>query len=171
MNIEILNNYKKFFRSDYNEGTEDELSYYIDIQKHKIGDTGYLYLHQDKSITKMSIVHIITNKTIPINMYDRLIENDDVLINGEEKYNADTSAEFITDDECMLIWFRVVDDKPPISCDVLKDRIRAIASEYRQLREPLDDSEREFKKQLYIAYQLLMKEYHKYFIDKKDKDN
>lgn len=122
MNIEILNNYKKFFRSDYNEGTEDELSYYIDIQKHKIGDTGYLYLHQEKSITEMSIVHIITNKTIPINMYDRLIENDDVLINGEEKYNADTSAEFITDDECMLIWFRVVDDKPPISCDVLKDR-------------------------------------------------
>lgn len=119
----------------------------------------------------MSIIHIITNKAIPINMYDRLIENDDVLINGEEKYNADTSAEFITDDECMLIWFRVVDDKPPISCDVLKDRIRAITSEYRQLREPLDDSEREFKKQLYIAYQLLMKEYHKYFIDKKDKDN
>ena len=54
---------------------------------------------------------------------------------------------------------------------MLEDRIRAIASEYRQLREPLDDSEREFKKQLHIAYQLLMKEYHKHFIDKKDEDN
>lgn len=171
MIFEDLNNHKKFFRSDYNEGTEDEMNYYISVENRNVGDIGYLYSHQDESIIKMTIVHIITNKSISIDMYNRLIEDDDVLIKGEEKYNADTSAEFITDDECMLIWFRVVDDKPPISQDILKDRIRAIASEYRQLKEPLDDNDREFKTQLYIAYQLLMKYYYKHFISKKGEDN
>lgn len=61
--------------------------------------------------------------------------------------------------------------KPYISKEMLEDRIRAIASEYRKLEEPLTDSDREFKIQLYIAYQLLMKEYHKHFISKKDEDN
>lgn len=34
------------------------------------------------------------------------MENDDVLIDGEDKYDADTSAEFITDCDCYLVWFR-----------------------------------------------------------------
>ena len=60
--------------------------------------------------------------------------------------------------------------KPYISKEILKDKIRAIASEYRKLKEPLTDSDREFKIYLHIAYQMLMKDYHKYFIDKKDED-
>lgn len=63
------------------------------------------------------------------------------------------------------------DKKPCISKEILEDRIRAIASEYRKLKEPLTDSDREFKIQLHIAYQMLMKDYHKYFVNKKDENN
>lgn len=63
------------------------------------------------------------------------------------------------------------DKKPCISKEILEDKIRAIASEYRKLKEPLTDSDREFKIQLHIAYQMLMKDYHKYFVNKKDENN
>ena len=38
--------------------------------------------------------------------YDDLDE--DVLIDGETEYGADTSAEFITDNDCYLVWFKYV---------------------------------------------------------------
>ena len=39
-----------------------------------------------------------------IEYYDSLDEN--VLLDGEDKYSADTSAEFITDNDCYLVWFK-----------------------------------------------------------------
>jgi hypothetical protein len=39
-------------------------------------------------------------------LYDYLVENEDVLLDGEDKFNADTSAEFIMDNDCYLVWFK-----------------------------------------------------------------
>ena len=38
-----------------------------------------------------------------------MIENEDVLLEGEDKYEADTSAEFITDNDCYLVWFNYIE--------------------------------------------------------------
>ena len=35
-----------------------------------------------------------------------MIQNDDILIDGEQEYNADASAEFITNNDCYLVWFK-----------------------------------------------------------------
>ena len=43
-----------------------------------------------------------------IELYDSQLEDEDILLDGEEEYNADTSAEFITDHDCYLVWFRYV---------------------------------------------------------------
>lgn len=102
MKIEELQN---LILSEYNEGTEDQLDYYINGMKCDIGDEAYLYSHADKELTKMEIIHIIYRKG-DMDYYDKLIENEDVLIEGEDKYEADISAEFITDDDCYLVWFK-----------------------------------------------------------------
>ena len=51
----------------------------------------------------MNIVKTIC-RSDDISFYDGL--NTDVLLLGEDRYNADTSAEFITDTNCYLIWFK-----------------------------------------------------------------
>ncbi len=91
--------------SEYNESTADQLDYYINKRKCKIGDDAYIYSHEEDKLYRMEIVHIISRMTTP-KLYDILIQNDDVLINGEETYKADTSAEFITDNDCYLVWFK-----------------------------------------------------------------
>lgn len=104
MTIEELNN---LALSEYNEGTEDQLDYYINEMHCDIGDKAYLYSHDDKTLTEMEIVHIIA-RSDDREFYDNLDEN--VLYENEREiaYNADTSAEFITDNDCYLVWFKYI---------------------------------------------------------------
>ena len=90
-------------RSSYNEGTNDQLDYYIEKDNFTAGATAYLYSHSERKLTKMNIVKTIC-RSDDISFYDGL--NNDVLLLGEVRYNADTSAEFITDTNCYLIWFK-----------------------------------------------------------------
>lgn len=100
-NEELENNWRL---SSYNKNTEEQLDYYLDLKKHGIEDIAYLYSHEDGKLTEMTIVNIIVRSDDP-KYYDSLLENDDILIKGEEMLNADTSAEFITDYDCYLVWF------------------------------------------------------------------
>lgn len=104
MTIEELKN--EWELSSYNEDTSEQLDYYMNTSKNNIGDVAYLYLHEDFELRELEIVNIIVRSDNP-KYYDELLENDDVLINGEDNYDADTSAEFITDYDCYLVWFRV----------------------------------------------------------------
>ena len=94
-----------FIISSYNEGTEDQLDYYIDERRCDVGDIAYLYYHDDETLTKMEIIHIIA-RSDNMELYDSLDE--DILCDRETEYNADTSAEFITDNDCYLVWFKYV---------------------------------------------------------------
>lgn len=91
--------------SSYNEGTEGQIDYYIDENKCNIGDKAYVYFHSGNEIFELEIIHIITRMD-DANRYDHLLENDNILLDGEYEYDADTSAEFITDNNCYLVWFR-----------------------------------------------------------------
>ena len=97
---------KNWELSEYNEDTEDQLDYYINERKCDVGDKAYLYSHADDELTEMEIVHIIARLDDSF-VYDHLLETD-VLLDGEDAYNADTSAEFITDNDCYLVWFKYV---------------------------------------------------------------
>ena len=97
---------KNWALSEYNEDTEDQLDYYIDERKCDVGDKAYLFSHEDDELTEMEIIHIIA-RLDDEEYYDELLETD-VLLDGEDKYNADTSAEFITDNDCYLVWFKYV---------------------------------------------------------------
>lgn len=103
MTLEELKN--KWELSSYNEGKTEQLDYYINLRKKNIGDVAYLYWHEYNDLAEMEIINIIARSDDP-KYYDELLEDDDVLIKGEEKYNAETSAEFITDYDCYLVWFR-----------------------------------------------------------------
>ena len=93
--------------SEYNENTEEQLDYYINEYKCDIGNKAYLYSHEDNELTEMEIVHIIS-RLDNIEYYDELLENEDILLDGEDEYEADTSAEFITDNDCYMVWFKYV---------------------------------------------------------------
>ena len=88
--------------SDY-----DELEYYIDENKCNIGNKAYLYSYEDDELTEMEIIHVIC-RSDNSDYYDELLENEDVLLDGEDEYKADTSAEFITDNDCYMIWFKYI---------------------------------------------------------------
>lgn len=94
----------KFTVSEYNKDTEDQLDYYINERDCEIGSIAYLYDHCEKELTKMNIVDVI-KRSDNIEKYDKLIEDDDVLLDGEIRLYCDTSAEFITDNDCYLVWF------------------------------------------------------------------
>lgn len=49
----------------------------------------------------------------------------------------------------------------------LEETIRKIANKYRQLKEPLNDNDRELKTELHRIYLTLMEDYYNYFIKKK----
>lgn len=97
-----LEELKNWALSEYNERTKEQLDYYINERKCDVGDKAYLYSHENEKLTEMEILKIIARSDDMI-YYDSLDE--DILIAGEEKYNADTSAEFITDNDCYLVWF------------------------------------------------------------------
>lgn len=100
--VEDVNN---FIISSYNEDTEDQLDYYIEEGKCNVGDTAYLYDFAEKELTKMEIIHII-RRSDDMELYDNLDE--DILCDKEEEYGADTSAEFIMDYDCYLVWFKYI---------------------------------------------------------------
>ena len=96
---------KNWTLSQYNEGTKQQLDYYIDENNCKIGDKAYMYCHNDNKYIEMEIVDRVDRLT-DMEYYDNLGENE--LIRIEDKCNADTSAEFITDKNCYLICFRYI---------------------------------------------------------------
>lgn len=98
---------KNWILSEYNEDTDDQLNYYINGMKCDVGDIAFLYSYADNDLTAMEIIHVIRWTDNP-EFYDELIKNEDVLLNGEEEYDASTSAEFIMDNDCYLVWFRYV---------------------------------------------------------------
>lgn len=100
-----LEELKNLSVSIYNEDTDDQIEYYIDENKCAVGDKAYIYLRAYNDLTEVEIIHIITRMD-NAEIYDKLIENKNVLIDGEFEYDADTSAEFITDNNCYLVWFR-----------------------------------------------------------------
>lgn len=91
--------------SSYNEDTEEQLDYYINENDCNVGDKAYLYNHEDGKLTEIEIVHIIYKMHNP-ELYNELLKNEDVLVDGEYLHKADTSAEFITDSDCYLVWFK-----------------------------------------------------------------
>ena len=102
MTLEELKNYEL---SEYNDGTSDQLDYYLNEKQCKVRDPAYLYSHHDKKWSKLKIIKIVSRSDDPDN-YDSLIEKHFVLVDGEEEFGADTSAEFITDNDSYLVWFK-----------------------------------------------------------------
>lgn len=131
--------------SSYNEGTPEQLDYYINERKADVGDIAYQYSQEEENWFRMKILNVIRRSDDP-KKYDKLLENEDVLLDGEDEYEADTSAEFITDNDCYLVWFRFCerpnwtlfseegpwDDKPVAV--ITKDGIHDIAC-YKALDE------------------------------------
>ena len=99
---------KNWLASDYNEN--DSLTYYINENHCDKGDIAYMYDAEDQRLDKLKI-HKIISRADDLFIYDQLLENDDILLDGEEFYEAETSAEFITDDTCYLVWFDHVESK------------------------------------------------------------
>ena len=94
--------------SAYDEGEDFEIDYYLKKDDNAAGDTAYLYRHEDDTLQKLEIVHIISRMADP-EAYDALLEDDDVLLKGEEEYGADCSAEFILWHDSFLVWFKEVE--------------------------------------------------------------
>jgi hypothetical protein len=101
--VQLLQN---MIESAYNEDSEDEIIYYIDKKACESGDIAYMYYKNSDTLYKMKIIHAICS--YKNDLYNELIKDEDVLIKGEEKYKADTSAEFITDTKNYLVWFREI---------------------------------------------------------------
>lgn len=101
--VQLLQN---MIESAYNEDSEDEIIYYINKKACESGDIAYMYCKNSDILYKMKIIHVICS--YKNDLYNELIKDEDVLIKGEEKYKADTSAEFITDTKNYLVWFREI---------------------------------------------------------------
>lgn len=92
--------------SSYNEKSKDQLDYFINENRCNVGSRAYLFEHATNKLQKLSIVKVICNLD-DIAAYNALPE--DTLLTGEDLYDADTSAEFISDNACYLVWFNYVD--------------------------------------------------------------
>ena len=95
----------KYILSECDEGTPDAVCFMLDKQKHGVGDIAYKHIYETDEIKELKIVHII-KRSDDMERYNELVKDDDVLVKGEEKYMADTSAEFIFDEDCYLVWFK-----------------------------------------------------------------
>lgn len=100
---------RDFILSAYNENTDDEFDYYMREGHLNVGDTGYLYRADDDEVVEIEIIKII-RRSDNEEYYDNLVRDEDVLLFGEKELDADTSAEFITDDDSMLVWFKYGDN-------------------------------------------------------------
>ena len=96
-------------KSSYDEGEDCQIDYFLKKDDNAAGDTAYAYYHEDDELRKLEIVHIIARSADP-DAYDKMLEDDDVLINGEEEYGADCSAEFILLCDSFLVWFKEVEE-------------------------------------------------------------
>ena len=94
--------------SSYDEGEDCQIDYYLKKDDNVAGDTAYMYSHEDDELRKLEIVHIISRSADP-DAYDKLLEDDDVLVYGEGEYGADCSAEFILLCDSFLVWFKEAD--------------------------------------------------------------
>lgn len=93
--------------SSYDEGEDCQMDYYIHEFNCFPGEKAYCYSHEDNELRELEIVHVIARMD-NAELYDELIEDDDVLINGEEEYGADCSAEFVAKLSYYLVWFKEV---------------------------------------------------------------
>ena len=93
--------------SSYDEGEDCQMDYYIHEMNCFPGEKAYCYSHEDDELRELEIVHVIARMD-NASLYDELIQDEDVLINGEEEYGADCSAEFIAKFSCYLMWFKEV---------------------------------------------------------------
>lgn len=98
---ELLKEMESMVESAYNEDTDSELDYYIK-EPPAIGDIAWLYAKEYDTVQKMRIKQVI-RRSDDVEAYDANSEN--ILIDGESEYDADTSAEFITDNDSYLVWF------------------------------------------------------------------
>ena len=92
---------RNYIKSSYNKD-EDRLDFYIQ----RISDTdnqAYLYSEETNSLTELEILKIVI-RSDDVESYDGLSEK--ILLDMESRYNADCSAEFITDNDCCLVWFK-----------------------------------------------------------------
>lgn len=98
---ELLKEMESMVESAYNEDTDSELDYYIK-EPPTIGDFAWLYAKEYDTVQKMRIKQVIC-RSDDAEAYDA--NSEDILIDGESEYDADTSAEFITDNDSYLVWF------------------------------------------------------------------
>lgn len=92
-----LANKPKWLSSDFvNE------EYFLEKGKYEAGCDAYVYDKGDDTLTHLIIIHSILRSDDP-KAYDSRSEW--ALIDGDDEYGADHSCEFITDDDCMLVWF------------------------------------------------------------------
>lgn len=97
---------KNWIVSSYNKDTPEQLDYYINPNCCSVEDIAYVYEHEHNNLEKFKIVHIV-RRSDDVKLYNTLISNDNVLLDGEDTFGADTSAEFITNDDCYLVWFQL----------------------------------------------------------------
>ena len=93
--------------SSYDEGEECQMDYYMHEMSCFPGEKAYCYSHEDDELRELEIVHVIARMD-NASLYDELMQDEDVLINGEEEYGADCSAEFTGMFSCYLMWFKEV---------------------------------------------------------------
>ena len=93
--------------SSYDEGEDCQMDYYMHEMNCFPGEKAYCYSHEDDELRELEIVHAIARMDNAL-LYDELIQDEDVLINGEEEYGADCSAEFTGMFSCYLVWFKEV---------------------------------------------------------------
>ena len=98
---------KNWAMSSYDDDSEIRVNYYINERQISVGDNAYAYYHKTNRLFPMEIVEIIS-RSEDAHDYDSLIEDSDVLIKGENFYRADAGAEFITDNDCYLVWFNYI---------------------------------------------------------------
>ena len=87
--------FSHYYCSEY-EG----IKYYMNERKCEVGDLACVLI--DSVVVPLRIIHIICRSDNP-QYYDALSK--DVLLKGKTEYKADYSAEFITDNDCYLVWF------------------------------------------------------------------
>lgn len=98
---ELLKEMESMVESAYNEDTDSELDYYIK-EPPAIGDIAWLYAKEYDTVQKMRIKQVVC-RSDDVEAYDA--NSEDILIDGESEYDADTSAESITDNDSYLVWF------------------------------------------------------------------
>lgn len=94
--------------SSYNEGSDEQTDYHIYLSHCNSGDTAYRYSYEDNEIYDMKIINII-RRSDNSELYDTLTGLETILVDFEQIFRADYSAEFITDCDCYMVWFKDIE--------------------------------------------------------------